>query len=248
MAEPSDPSFRRLARRAGVKRIAALVTDDARSALGSFLRRSIEPAVTYADHRRARTLAVQDVVHALTLTGHPIYGFGAHDAHQDAGPAPRARRAAAVPAPAAPRRSEDAWLRDARHAPTVGHGVSVRASLVPGAGRGLFVDRAFGRGAVLTEYAGARITRAQADRRRAADPAAASHMRRTGDQRWVIDGLRVPVVGEGGASFANQAPGHRSENNAVFRNIGDRVYLIATKPLARNQEVFTWYGTDYVWA
>lgn len=128
---------------------------------------------------------------------------------------------------------------------TIGDGVQVKASTIPTAGLGLFSGprKAFLRGEIITEYCGRVITRAEANERRRRDPRLASHMRATGDHRYIIDGHRNPRDGSGGGSFANQGPGI----NAKIVNIGDKVYLMATKNIPKNEEVLVHYGNDYVW-
>ncbi|KAK1721025.1 histone H4 [Colletotrichum lupini] len=66
---------RRLARRGGVKRISAMIYDDAREALKTYLESVLRDCVTYAEHRKAKTITIHDVLHALARKGKPIYGF-----------------------------------------------------------------------------------------------------------------------------------------------------------------------------
>jgi hypothetical protein len=128
---------------------------------------------------------------------------------------------------------------------TIGHGVQVKPSNIPTAGLGLFSGprKAFLKGEIITEYCGRVITRLEANERRRRDSRLASHMRATGDHRYIIDGLRNPRDGLGGGSFANQGPGI----NAKIINVGDKVYLMATKNIPNNEEVLVHYGADYVW-
>lgn len=233
-------AIRRLARRGGVKRISGLIYEETRSNLKVFLEDVIRRSVTMTEYARRQTVAANDVVHALRIMGRPIYGM-------DQPPQRRARRQPIwPPAPHGPR-GADAWIRDAAAAPTVGHGVSVRPSRMAGGGKGLFADRVFAKGDIITRYSGRKISRSEADRLRREDAGNASHMRKTGDQRFIIDGLREPVVGRGGGSFANQAHGPADANNAKFHNVGGGVVLVATKPIRRGGEVTIFYGTDFVW-
>jgi SET domain-containing protein len=142
-----------------------------------------------------------------------------------------------------PRRNEDAWIRDARSASTIGNGVAVKKSTIAGGGLGLFATRPFLQGDIVTGYAGRELTRAEADRMRRADPAKASHIRKTGDQRYVIDGIRRPQDGRGGGSFTN----HSDEPNCRFQNIGAKVYLVARTNIHKGEEMFINYGRDYIW-
>ncbi|OHF02187.1 histone H4 [Colletotrichum orchidophilum] len=81
---------RRLARRGGVKRISAMIYDDAREALKSWLESVLRDCVTYTEHRKAKTITIHDVLHALRRKGKPIYGFD-----PDTFVEPKSRKAAA---------------------------------------------------------------------------------------------------------------------------------------------------------
>ncbi|KAK2036670.1 histone H4 [Colletotrichum somersetense] len=89
----TKPAIRRLARRGGVKRISAMIYDDARSALDAWLRSVLRDCVTYTEHRGAKTVTIYDVLHALRRKGTPIYGFDP-DTFVD----PKERKAAAAAA------------------------------------------------------------------------------------------------------------------------------------------------------
>jgi histone H4 len=69
------PAIRRLARRAGVKRINGLIYDEVRGNLTVFLTAILKSAVIYAEHARRRTITAQDVVMALKRHGRTLYGF-----------------------------------------------------------------------------------------------------------------------------------------------------------------------------
>jgi len=73
----TKPAIRRLARRGGVKRISALIYDESRVVLKSFLESIIRDAVTYTEHARRKTVTAMDVVYALKRQGRSLYGFGA---------------------------------------------------------------------------------------------------------------------------------------------------------------------------
>ncbi len=72
----TKPAIRRLARRGGVKRIAAPVYEETRGVLKVFLHGVIRDAVTYCDHARRKTITPMDVVYALKRQGRTLYGFG----------------------------------------------------------------------------------------------------------------------------------------------------------------------------
>ena len=73
----TKPAIRRLARRGGVKRISALIYEETRSVLKSFLENVVRDAVTYTEHARRKTVTAMDVVYALKRQGRSLYGFGA---------------------------------------------------------------------------------------------------------------------------------------------------------------------------
>ena len=77
----SKASIRKLARRGGCKRVSKLIYDEARSALGDWLRDILEDVATYAEHRmhgyqHNPSVRAVDVVSALKRRGNSIYGFG----------------------------------------------------------------------------------------------------------------------------------------------------------------------------
>merc|ERR1711964_706288 len=72
----TKPAIRRLARRGGVKRISALIYDETRTVLKSFLESVIRDSVTYTEHARRKTVTALDVVYALKRQGRTLYGFG----------------------------------------------------------------------------------------------------------------------------------------------------------------------------
>ncbi|KAL1798736.1 hypothetical protein ACET3X_002773 [Alternaria dauci] len=67
--------IRRLARRGGVKRIAATIYDDVRQALRERLQRILHDVCAVLDSSGRQTVTVRDIIHTLTRLGTPIYGF-----------------------------------------------------------------------------------------------------------------------------------------------------------------------------
>ncbi|TLD31202.1 hypothetical protein PspLS_02820 [Pyricularia sp. CBS 133598] len=67
--------IRRLARRGGVKRLAGMIYEETRCAMKDYLQRILRDCVAYCDYRRAKTVTVHDVLHALKRMGRPVYGF-----------------------------------------------------------------------------------------------------------------------------------------------------------------------------
>ncbi len=70
----SKPAIRRLARRAGVKRMAEGIYTEAPLALRAWLKSIIGDAVVYADHARRFTLTVNDIILSLKKNGATLYG------------------------------------------------------------------------------------------------------------------------------------------------------------------------------
>lgn len=71
----AKPAIRRLARRAGVKRISGLIYEETRGVLRHFLERLVGDAVIYTEHAKRKTVTAMDVVYALKRQGRPMYGF-----------------------------------------------------------------------------------------------------------------------------------------------------------------------------
>ena len=72
----TKPAIRRLARRGGVKRISALIYEESRIVLKTFLEHVIKDSVTYCEHAKRKTVTALDVVYALKRQGKTLYGFG----------------------------------------------------------------------------------------------------------------------------------------------------------------------------
>ena len=89
----TKPAIRRLARRGGVKRISAMIYEETRGVLKTFLEgvraphsmsnvaatnssQVIRDAVTYTEHAKRKTVTSLDVVYALKRQGRTLYGFG----------------------------------------------------------------------------------------------------------------------------------------------------------------------------
>ena len=72
----TKPAIRRLARRAGVKRISGMMYEQSRTVLKTFLENVVRDSVTYTEHAKRKTVTALDVVHALKRQGKTLYGFG----------------------------------------------------------------------------------------------------------------------------------------------------------------------------
>jgi len=72
----TKPAIRRIARRAGVKRISGLIYDYTREILKSFINKLVFATVNYTEHAKRKTVTALDVVYALKKRGLTIYGYG----------------------------------------------------------------------------------------------------------------------------------------------------------------------------
>ena len=125
---------------------------------------------------------------------------------------------------------------------TIGHGLIVSTSNIPGAGRGLFAAMDFIKGDVITIYDGEHIDKGEACRRKVK-----THMASICSQ-CVIDGLKEPIHGRGGGSFVND-PQTRMMRNAEFRRVDEGykcnygVNLVAIRPIFSGDEIYASYGS-----
>lgn len=127
-------------------------------------------------------------------------------------------------------------------------GVEVRPSSLRNAGLGLFALRAFAAGESITEYAGQRINRAEAERRVAAG--LGGKIRVVESHHVYLDGAMISADNRGLGSFTND--GRMAENNnADFTCVWDkvttsyRVWVTATRTIRPDEEVLASYGRDY---
>ena len=74
----TKPAIRCLARRGGVNRINALITEETRSVMKVFLENTLRDTVTYTEHARSKTVNPMDVVYDLKRRGKPLYGFSGY--------------------------------------------------------------------------------------------------------------------------------------------------------------------------
>ncbi|TAQ83932.1 hypothetical protein B7494_g7743 [Chlorociboria aeruginascens] len=84
----TKPAIRRLARRGGVKRISAMIYEETRGVLKTFLEGVIRDAVTYTEHAKRKTVTSLDVVYALKRQGRTLYGFGEYGVFQHGADSP----------------------------------------------------------------------------------------------------------------------------------------------------------------
>ncbi|KAI1162466.1 histone-fold-containing protein [Nemania serpens] len=71
----TKPAIRRLARRGGVKRISGSIYEEVRHVMKERLQQVLKYCVTYTEYRQAKTVTVNDVLHALRHIGQPLWGF-----------------------------------------------------------------------------------------------------------------------------------------------------------------------------
>ena len=121
-------------------------------------------------------------------------------------------------------------LRKADTAATVGNGVEVKAT--PNAGNGLFAVWAFRAGDIITVYPGTQMTRRQAQAQ-----TVQTHLARQARDAYV-SGLRQPVAGQGGGSFAN----HASPSNSKLEEMGNSLNLNAKDLIRPTDEITLYYG------
>mmetsp|Transcript_136383 Transcript_136383/g.192885 ORF Transcript_136383/g.192885 Transcript_136383/m.192885 type:complete len:200 (-) Transcript_136383:112-711(-) len=70
----TKPDLRRLARRAGVQRVAGGIYDEVREVITGFLQKILRDAAVYAEHARRKTVVPMDVVLSLRRRGQALYG------------------------------------------------------------------------------------------------------------------------------------------------------------------------------
>ena len=135
---------------------------------------------------------------------------------------------------------------------TIGDGVEVQASLIPGAGRGLFAQRSFRKGQLITLYDGQKLSDGFAAAR-CFPQTHINHCSRTyhgrdGGQHGndiYIDGIRDPEAGCGGGSFANHKQ-YKRDCNADFTIVLNDVYLTATCNISAAEEIYVYCGNGDV--
>jgi histone H4 len=71
----TSPAIRRLARRAGIKRISGLLYDEVRGVLKSFVESVVRDAIAYTESAKRKSVQPSDVVNALRRRGKAIYGY-----------------------------------------------------------------------------------------------------------------------------------------------------------------------------
>ena len=116
----------------------------------------------------------------------------------------------------------------------IGSGVDIRTSNIPSAGLGLFATRFFPKSHIVTEYIGNVLTRKEA-------LALSSYTHLIGRNGTIIDGIRIPVSGLGGGSFANGATLLR-HSNAIAIECLNRIFIQAIVDIEADEEIILHYG------
>lgn len=150
---------------------------------------------------------------------------------------------------------------------TLGDGLEVRVSSIPGAGQGVFATRYFAAGSPVTEYQGDLVTFAAA---KAMTREERSHVRALQLNRTAIDGKRVAALaldGSGAGALTNHACAATA--NVEFAHVdsvryqaefdqwrrvmsapfpdptGRLLFMRATRDIAPGDELLADYGEDY---
>ena len=71
----TKPAIRRLARRAGCKRVSFDIYEFTRQTLHSWLSDVVGDSIIYTDHGKRKTVTASDVVYALKRKGRNLYGY-----------------------------------------------------------------------------------------------------------------------------------------------------------------------------
>ena len=121
---------------------------------------------------------------------------------------------------------------------TTGFGVIVERA--PHFGWAVKADRHFPKNSYITQYEGVFMTREESMTQ------TSTGVERTHffgiSTKLVIDGLRVPVLGRGAASFAN----HSSSPNAYYYKLGSDVFIRSTMDINRGQWITVSYGCRFL--
>ena len=140
---------------------------------------------------------------------------------------------------------------------SIGYGIQVKPSTIPNAGLGLFATKNFKKNELITEYDGRIIDNETAKEVQRTNLLASFHFVGLTLGHSVIDGIKIPILGRGGASFANDSMNHPPYNAKFFRtnilmsDLPDqrtgnleltRLFLKALRNIAKGEEIFVDYG------
>ncbi|KAJ7608009.1 hypothetical protein DFH06DRAFT_210890 [Mycena polygramma] len=72
----TKPTFQRLARRGGVKRLSSFMYEESRGCFFPYVRELLRDTILHAENGYRTTVTAADVVHALRRSGRNLYGYG----------------------------------------------------------------------------------------------------------------------------------------------------------------------------
>ena len=121
---------------------------------------------------------------------------------------------------------------------SINDGVYVKKSQIPDAGNGLYAQKLFHRGDFITLYDGALCSRREAWGKKIL-----THM--CAREGVYVDGLKTPIPGRGGGSFANSTAFKKDANAIIVANLGN-IMLRCLKQINPNDEIFVFYTQPYV--
>ena len=119
---------------------------------------------------------------------------------------------------------------------TVGFGILVERA--PNVGWAVKADREFMKNSFITQYEGSFVTQ---DEIAEADDESLTHVFGIGS-RFCIMGLKIPIRGRGGASFAN----HSDEPNAKYYKLDNNVFIRALRVIRKGEWITVSYGSRFL--
>ncbi|MEY4110234.1 MAG: hypothetical protein RLZZ46_589 [Bacteroidota bacterium] len=123
--------------------------------------------------------------------------------------------------------------------------LKVKKSQLPGAGKGLFTTTAIPKGTLIVEYGGELLTWREVQKRYPGNIQAALYLFHLGPNKW-IDAQFTP---ENMARYANDAMGFSRikglRNNAEYQIHKGVPFIVATRNIEANAEIFVSYTKDY---
>ena len=124
------------------------------------------------------------------------------------------------------------------------HGLRISTSTIPGAGNGVFATRSIKAGAILCPYLGEKVTTSCLNKRYAGHRVApySLHYTDSACDRSLASMINALFGSDGHCKAA-------SAHNAAFESRGKHPTLVvATKDIRDGEEVFVYYGREYVLA
>lgn len=120
-------------------------------------------------------------------------------------------------------------------------GVAVKKSSIPNAGQGLFAKKTFKRDEPIARYSySAPVSKRELDKSCPGKTLAAYAIERE-DGKFE----NSYKSNDGVARYSNDAHGTNKRTNGEFREINNRVWIVAKKRIKPGQEIFTDYGENY---